>query len=860
MCKVISTCPTKVEAACVCSVRTFWCWGFALALCGQASFTRAEDFTFVTFAGLPNAGAGAIDATNTAARFNSPASVAVDANGNLYVADSLNHTIRKIATNGVVSTLAGVAPLLGTNDGIGGTARFESPTGVAVDPAGNVYVADSWNHTVRKISPAGFVTTLAGQAGSPGTNNGPGSVARFGNPRGIALDSATNLYVADSSNATIRKISPDGVVITLAGLAGSPGTNDGIGAAARFNQPGAVATDTAGNVYVADTANHAIRKISPVGSVTTLAGQPGTFGSADGTGRVARFESPHGLTVDTAGQVYVADTYNRVIRRITPAGVVTTWAGTKGVSGSADGTLLTAQFDLPWGIAIDGFGQVYLADIGNHTVRKITQAGTVSTLAGRAAEMGSADGTGSGVRFHTPLGLASDNGTNLYVSDSGNHTVRKITPSGLVSTWAGLARATGTNDGVGSAARFNSPSGLGVDRATNLYVADTWNHTIRKISPAGVVTTLAGMAGVNGSADGTNASASFNFPTGLAVDRQTNVYVVDTDSHTVRKITPRGVVTTLAGLAGARGTNDGVGSAARFSSPYGIAVDRNTNVFVADTFNNTIRKIAPDGTVTTFAGAARVRGTNDGMGSAARFDGPFGLMIDSATNLLVADLGNGLVRRISPNGLVTTLAGRAGYSGSTDGTGADAEFYSPRAVTVDRANAIYVAGANHTIRKGTVAGPDQPFVDLAEGPVGVQRRFDVTNQTITSRSWSRIRKPSNSESNLSSFTARRPTFTPDVPDVWVFRFGTTNASGQMALRTISVRASAVELGLDIELAEPSPQTKLTLHSPPGLPVQLQISSNLLDWANLLTFTNLTGSDAWLTPATNRPGLFYRLRY
>jgi len=326
-------------------------------------------------------------------------------------------------------------------------------------------------------------------------------------------------------------------VTTLAGTAGVSGSADGTGSAARFYHPFGVAVDGTGNVYVAEWDNSTIRKITPGGVVTTLAGTAGVTGSADGTGSAARFNGPIGVAVDGTGNVYVGDFFNSTIRKITPDGVVTTLAGTAGVSGSADGTGSAARFYLPTGVAVDGTGNVYVADQANHTIRKITPAGVVTTLVGTAGASGSADGTGSAARFHHPAGMAVDGTGNVYVTDSTNHTIRKITPAGVVTTLAGTAGASGSADGTGSAARFWQPYGVAVDGAGDVYVADDLNHTIRKITPAGVVTTLAGTAGASGSADGTGSAARFYRPNGVAVDGTGGVYGADTFNHTIRKIT-----------------------------------------------------------------------------------------------------------------------------------------------------------------------------------------------------------------------------------------------------------------------------------------------------------------------------------
>ncbi len=331
-----------------------------------AAETTAAGAPLITVAAGPHAAGRA-----GGARFKGPAGMVRDAAGNLYVTDTLHDTIREITPAGVVTTLAGAADSPGSADGRGPAARFHYPSAVACDAAGNLYVADTLNNAVRMISPEGVVSTLAGQPGTQGSADGRGPAARFAAPSGIACDAAGNLYVADTLNDTIRKITAGGVVSTLAGAAGLPGSADGRGAAARFNQPYGIACDAGGNLYVADTANYTIRKITPEGAVTTLAGQAGTPGGADGRGAAATFNGPAGIACDAAGNLYVTDALDNTIRKITPAALVTTLVGQPSAAALAVGDA-AASLDGPWGIARDSAGNLYVADHDDNTIRKIS--------------------------------------------------------------------------------------------------------------------------------------------------------------------------------------------------------------------------------------------------------------------------------------------------------------------------------------------------------------------------------------------------------------------------------------------------------------------------------------------------------
>jgi sugar lactone lactonase YvrE len=577
--------------------------------------------------------------------------IARDAVGNLFIADSGNNRIRKIDPQGNVTTVAGTGQQ-GAQDGPGGpggTAELWNPVGIAFDFQGNLYIADSGNNRIRKLDISGNVTTVAGNgtmAFSDGTGGAMGTAA-FAFPTGVAVNSAGTVFVADKYNNRIRAIDGTGNVTTFAGNGAmiSPGRGqDGTGTGATFVLPEGIRVDAEDNLYVGDSADNRVRKIDPLGHVTTLAPDGGPL----------QFESPAGVALDATGNVYVADSWAYRVRKIDTTGAVTTFAGNGfhawwDGTGGPDGT---AEFQYPSSVVADSSGNLYVTDTGNNRIRKIDASGNVTTLAGNGTgsqgaitAIGSglyfADGTGGPdgtAEFCAPLGIGIDRSGNIYVADNGNGAVRRIDPQGNVTT-------------LNTSNVLYMPSGLAIDAEDNIYVAGYQN--IWKIDPGGTVSFVAG--GNVGYRDGPGAMAEFDGIAGIAVDKRGTLYLADSGNLRIRKI-QNGQVTTLAGngagYPSGGGFMDGTGGpdgTAEFAYPSGVAVDSNGFVFVADTGNNRIRVIDPAGNVSTYAGQSDA-GFADGpgcLGGAAEFNEPTGVAFDTLGRLLVVDSGNGRVRVIA---------------------------------------------------------------------------------------------------------------------------------------------------------------------------------------------------------------------
>jgi sugar lactone lactonase YvrE len=630
-------------------------------------------------AGQPG-GRGYVDGTLVAAHFQEPWEIAGDGASTLFVADS--NVIRSLdRVTGMVTTLAGSYGHPGASDGVGTKATFSLPSGFAF-ANGILYLSDTENLTIRQIDVASrTVTTIAGTPGARGMTDGPAASALFGEPEGIALDDSGHLYISDTDNNLIRVLDlSTRMVSTLAG--GGPNVSalsDGVGTAAAFYRPKAMRMDSAGNLYVADAFNTAIRKIVPsTATVTTL----------------AVFQSlPQGLAVEGNGLlVSLQEGGDNRIVRLSSDGTVTTVAGSMTTSGFADGVGGAALFNSPAGMYGDGSGNVYIADSGNFAVRKMTlTSAAVATYAG-AVSVGSSDGTGTQARFSAPQGLAVDD-TTAYVADTGNDTIRAIElATGKVTTLAGAVGQTGHVDGPLSKARFDGPQGLALDTtAQMLYVSDALNRAVRRIDLGkGVVSTLSYTYG--------SGFSSLDGPSGMALDG-THLFVADSEDDDVVDVDlQKGQISLVAGQFDTAGTGDGIGAKAAFYTPTGLTADGLGNVYVVDNQASTVRKIVlASARVSTIAGSPNMASYADGVGAKASFAKPFGATANDLGDLFVSDTSNNAVRHVRlSDDTVTTVIGLPAVPGVSLGP-LPAQLTLPSAVALTPKGSLLVVSENSVL-------------------------------------------------------------------------------------------------------------------------------------------------------------------
>ena len=684
----------------------------------------------------------------TVASLNFPQGVAVDSQGNIYIADTFNHRVRRVdGRTGIITTIAGTGTVGFAGDGgPAADAQLATPTALGLDAVGNLYVLDRGNRRVRRVEAGtGTIRTVAGSGefGSSG-DGGLAVFAAFNNPRGLAVAPDGTFYIADTGNHRIRRVDgASGIITTVVGT-GTPGFagDGGPATLAQLNFPQAVALDAAGNLYLIDGGNHRVRLVDRAASVITTAAGTGTpgFSGDGGLATLAQINAPQALALDRSGMLYLADGGNHRVRRLDlAAGLIRTVGGSGQPGFSGDGARATqAQLANPQALTVDTQGNVLLADTFNDRVRRIGAAsGAISTVAGSGAAGLIGDGGPATEAQLSPAGLAIDAGGNFLVADPGNSRIRRVDArTGIITTVAGTGEPGFSGDGgpatqaqIGLTifgAGFSDP-GIAIDAAGNLFIADLGNSRVRKVAAGtGIITTVAGTGEFGFSEDGGRATnASLFRPTGLALDAAGNLFIADRGNHRIRRVDAlTGIITTVAGGPGFYG-DGGPATQAGLNSPAGIALDAAGNLFIADTVNNRVRRIdARTGIITTIAGTGEQKFSGDGgQATHASLFGPTGLALDAAGNLIIADRFNSRVRRVDARtGIITTVAGTGVSKFSGDGGPAtQAQLDSPSDVALDRTGNLFIADQdNHRIRKvdaatgliATVAG---------SGPTGFYR-------------------------------------------------------------------------------------------------------------------------------------------
>ncbi len=802
----------------------------------------AQSSVITTYAGpaLPVSGSSALTQ-----EIDSPTSLALDGTGGLYVAVARQNRVYRVTKDGALILVAGISSYgFGGDGGPAVSAQLASPSGVAVDAQGNVYIADTNNNRIRRVGPDGVIRTIAGTgvSGLSG-DEGPAAGAQLNAPSGLTFDAAGDLYIADAGNGRVRKITPDGVIRTAASNLGTPrqlvvdasgtlyiaggpvykvtpdGTTTRVVAEAHDGLFGkcdspdsfsttnpavcsasAVVMDRSGNLIVVDGGKGRIRQVSPDGVMSNVP--------------IGTMSAPHSITIDSAGILYVADSNG--IRRIAANGAITTLAGAPTVDFDGDGGRATsAHLRYPNKVAVDTLGNLYVTDTGNNRIRKVSPEGIITTVAGVGSAGLSGDGGQAALaELKSPSGVAVDAGRNVFIADTGNARVRRVSSDGIISTIVGTGSCCVGDLGDGgpaTSAQLNGPMGLAVTTGGTLYVADSGNNRIRKLTPDGTITTVAG-------------PAILSRPGDVALDSFGNIYIADSSNFQIRRVTPAGVMSTVAGLfsngSGGFAGDGGPATAARFAYIDGIAIDAAGDIYAADGLNWRIRKISRDGTVNTVVGNGLPGFSGDGgTPAAAELSIPVGVAVDAAGNLYIADAGNNRIRKVAPETLaqpqydiasngtasVTTPDSsslRIGYARAraSSGTSTPAGF----AVFSLRQNGVLVSEASvpgsQPIQSGRIYAELSPFVRTGIaianpnlGATGISFFFtddqgrDFGAGTMNIEANAQIsRFLDEAPFNLTNTSARTFTFSASAPVAVIALRGLTNERSEFLVTTLPV--------------------------------------------------------------------------
>jgi trimeric autotransporter adhesin len=582
--------------------------------------------------------------------------MALDKDGNLYFADLASSRVRKIATDGIISTIAGGKNGFSGDGGPATAAQLNRPYSVAVDGSGNIYIADTYNYRIRKISADGTITTAAGTGTRGHTgDDGPAQNAQIMGVVALAMDAAGNLYFPEPSGNRVRKVDTSGVIRTIAGT-GEEGFNgdDRPATTAQLSQPTGVGVDSAGNVYIADSQNGRIRKVTPAGLITTVAGGGDNYFPQDGNlATDAGLPPLQGLLVDSAGNIYFTDQFTGLVRKVTTDGRIRAVAGGSHFSGDGDAATKASLF-FPEGVAAGGDGTLLIADTHNNRVRKVTAAGQISTVAAAPQVL-------------VPAAVAADHSGNFYVTDSGAGQVLKISSGG------GLSVVAGGGDG-GPAAQveleLSVPGGLAVDAAGNLFIVESDHSRVLKLTPGGTITTFAGTGESGFSGDGGPASSALmNLPLGVAVDNAGDLYIADAGNARIRKVGGDGIIRTVAG-GGQQSPENGVpATEAALCGVASVAADSKGSFYFGNRCNNAVWMVSSTGALNLFAGTREAGFAGDGgLATQAKLWSPDALAVDKDGNLVIADTYNHRIRKLAPtagpalasNGLANAASFAAG--------------------------------------------------------------------------------------------------------------------------------------------------------------------------------------------------------
>ncbi len=636
-----------------------------------------------------------------------PGGVAVDARGDLFIADTGNNLVEKVTPAGRLSVVAGGGETGPQVSGPATSSELEDPSGVAVDARGDLFIADTGNDVVEKVTPTGRLSVVAGGGEIWPLMPGPATSTELHGPSGVAVNAHGDLFIADTGNDVVEKVTPAGRLSVVAGNGQAGPPTPGPATSSSLDGPEGVAVDAYGDLFIADTLNDVVEEITPTGRLSVVTGEAVNYDlPTPGPATSSELYNPAGVAVDARGDLFIADTHNNVVEEVSPAGRLSVVAGVAtGVVGEAGpptpGPATSSRLGFEQGVAADARGQLFIADTSNDVVEDVTPAGRLSVVAGEGDQAGPpTPGQATNSELNEPYGVAVDARGDLFIADTGNDVVEKVTAAGRLSVVAGIADQPGPpKRGPADRSKLAGPFKVAVDARGDLFISDEGNYDVEEVTASGRLSVVAGDGQPGRPTPGPAIGPGLgNEPDGVAVNSRGDLFIAEYGNAVVEEVNTTGRLSVVAGVVDQSGPPiAGPATSSELESPSGVAVDARGDLFIADEGNDVVEEVNPSGMLSVVAGVVGKFGPpTPGPATSSELESPSGVAVDARGDLFIADEGNDVVEEVNPSGMLSVVAGVIGKHGPpTPGPATSSDLYDPQAVSIDTAGDLFIADTNN---------------------------------------------------------------------------------------------------------------------------------------------------------------------
>ena len=625
-----------------------------------------------------------------------PEDVALDAHGDLFIADTYNNVVEEVTAAGRLSVVAGTGKEGPPTRGPATRSKLDTPFGVAVDAHGDLFIADTYNNVVEEVTAAGRLSVVAGTGKEGPPTPGPATRSKLDTPSGVAVDAHGDLFIADTANAVVEEVTAAGRLSVVAGTGKEGPPTPGPATRSKLDTPSGVALDAHGDLFVADSLNNVVEEVTAAGRLSIVAGNGQEGPLTPGPATRSALDAPAGVALDAHGDLFIADTANAVVEEVTRAERLSVVAGTGQEGPPTPGPATRSELDTASGVALDAHGDLFVADSWNNVVEEVTAAGRLSVVAGTGEEGPPTPGPATRSKLDTPSGVAVDAHGDLYIADTYNNAVEEVTAAGRLSVVAGTGKEAPPTPGPATRSELDAPSGVALDAHGDLFIADTYNDVVEEVTPAGRLSVVAGNGQEGPPTPGPATRSELDAPSGVALDAHGDLFVADSLNNVVEEVTPAGRLSVVAGVADKSGPpTPGPAIRSKLDTPAGVAVDAHGDLFIADALNLVVEEVTAAGRLSVVAGDGDYGPPTPGPATRSKLDAPAGVAVDAHGDLFIADALNLVVEEVTPAGRLSVVAGDGDYGPPTLGPATRSELDGPSGVAVDVHGDLFIADSNN---------------------------------------------------------------------------------------------------------------------------------------------------------------------